>query len=265
MTIADEVDWSTNIEPMKVSVWATLHLSSPDVELHDFVRHQMPYASFVPLADLLGMEEKKLDRCLGVSSSTLLRRARSGHFSSRESRCLYALVPVVAVALNQFDGSVMLVSHDRALLRSVCDEFWLVGRGQVVPFDGDLEDYQRYLVDESKRVLDEARRDEASNGTIHETKRQASAQIKRQSEKRLKEIERELKTNEQSTSKMRDEKSRYEKLLVDSFDIKEILETSRLLPIVDTVIQELEDQWLQLHNEADELKSEVVKVEPAQL
>ncbi|WP_019579862.1 ABC-F family ATP-binding cassette domain-containing protein [Pseudomonas mandelii] len=171
----------------------------------------------------------------------------------------------LAMALNQFDGSVMLVSHDRALLRSVCDEFWLVGRGQVVPFDGDLEDYQRYLVDESKRVLDEARRDQASNGIIHETKRQASAQMKLQSEKRLKEIERELKANEQSTSKMRDEKSRYEKLLVTSFDIEELVETSRLLPIVDTVIQELEERWLQLHDEADELKSEVVKVEPAQL
>jgi ATP-binding cassette subfamily F protein 3 len=37
----------------------------------------------------------------------------------------------LAVALNEFEGTVMLVSHDRALLRSVCDEFWLVGRGVI--------------------------------------------------------------------------------------------------------------------------------------
>jgi ATP-binding cassette subfamily F protein 3 len=39
----------------------------------------------------------------------------------------------LSVALNEFEGTVMLVSHDRALLRSVCDEFWLVGRGAVAP------------------------------------------------------------------------------------------------------------------------------------
>ncbi len=58
----------------------------------------------------------------------------------------------LAVALNEFEGTLMLVSHDRALLRSVCDEFWLVGRGVVKDFDGDLDDYQRYLLDEAKRV-----------------------------------------------------------------------------------------------------------------
>ncbi len=63
----------------------------------------------------------------------------------------------LAMALNQFEGTVMLVSHDRALLRSVCDEFWLVGRGSLAPFSGDLDDYQRYLLEESKRLREEAR------------------------------------------------------------------------------------------------------------
>jgi ATP-binding cassette subfamily F protein 3 len=58
----------------------------------------------------------------------------------------------LAVALNEFEGTLMLVSHDRALLRAVCDEFWLVSRGGVADFDGDLDDYQRYLLDEAKRV-----------------------------------------------------------------------------------------------------------------
>ena len=44
----------------------------------------------------------------------------------------------LSVALNEFEGTVMLVSHDRALLRAVCDEFWLVTRGGIEPFDGDL-------------------------------------------------------------------------------------------------------------------------------
>ena len=61
----------------------------------------------------------------------------------------------LSVALNEFEGTVMLVSHDRSLLRSVCDEFWLVSRGGIEPFDGDLDDYQRYLLDEAKRVREE--------------------------------------------------------------------------------------------------------------
>ncbi|HYF60538.1 MAG TPA: ATP-binding cassette domain-containing protein [Burkholderiaceae bacterium] len=71
----------------------------------------------------------------------------------------------LAMALNGFEGTLMLVSHDRALLRSVCDEFWLVGRGRVAPFDGDLDDYQRYLLEESKRLREEARGGGAARGT----------------------------------------------------------------------------------------------------
>jgi len=58
----------------------------------------------------------------------------------------------LSIALNEFEGTVMLVSHDRALLREVCDEFWLVARGQVQPFDGDLDDYQKWLLDVSRAL-----------------------------------------------------------------------------------------------------------------
>ncbi|MEO8300030.1 MAG: ATP-binding cassette domain-containing protein, partial [Burkholderiales bacterium] len=56
----------------------------------------------------------------------------------------------LSIALNEFEGSVMLVSHDRALLREVCDEFWLVTTGGVHEFDGDLDDYQRWLLEVSR-------------------------------------------------------------------------------------------------------------------
>lgn len=62
----------------------------------------------------------------------------------------------LGVALNEFEGTVMLVSHDRALLRAVCDEFWLVTKGGVEPFDGDLDDYQQFLRDEARRMREEA-------------------------------------------------------------------------------------------------------------
>ena len=56
----------------------------------------------------------------------------------------------LSIALNEFEGTVMLVSHDRALLRETCDEFWIVAKGRVEPFDGDLDDYQKWLLDVSR-------------------------------------------------------------------------------------------------------------------
>src|SRR5258706_6819246 len=80
----------------------------------------------------------------------------------------------LSMALNEFEGTVMLVSHDRALLREVCDEFWLVAGGAVKPFDGDLDDYQRWLLDNAK---DEARalRESAENRPATDARDDAKA------------------------------------------------------------------------------------------
>jgi ATP-binding cassette subfamily F protein 3 len=61
----------------------------------------------------------------------------------------------LGMALNEFEGTVLLVSHDRSLLRAVCDEFWLVTKGGVEPFDGDLDDYQQFLRDEARRMREQ--------------------------------------------------------------------------------------------------------------
>ena len=76
----------------------------------------------------------------------------------------------LSMALNEFEGTVMLVSHDRALLRAVCDEFWMVGRGAVGPFDGDLDDYQRYLLDEAKRQRELAKLEAAADSAALKAK-----------------------------------------------------------------------------------------------
>ena len=48
-------------------------------------------------------------------------------------------------ALAQFEGTLVLVSHDRHLLRASTDQFIIVADGQVRPFDGDLDDYKAWL------------------------------------------------------------------------------------------------------------------------
>jgi ATP-binding cassette subfamily F protein 3 len=51
----------------------------------------------------------------------------------------------LTTALAQFEGTLMLVSHDRHLLRATTDEFIIVADGEVSPFDGDLDDYKDWL------------------------------------------------------------------------------------------------------------------------
>jgi len=51
----------------------------------------------------------------------------------------------LTIALQETEAGMVLVSHDRHLLRATCDELWLVADGKVTPFDGDLDDYAEWL------------------------------------------------------------------------------------------------------------------------
>jgi ATP-binding cassette subfamily F protein 3 len=57
----------------------------------------------------------------------------------------------LAVALQEYAGAVILVSHDRHLLRTVADDLYVVGDGRVQPFEGDLDDYAKYLAESEER------------------------------------------------------------------------------------------------------------------
>ena len=100
-----------------------------------------------PVGTMSGGEKARLVLCMIVwqRPNLLLLDEPTNHLDLNTREAL-------AVALNEFEGTVMLVSHDRALLRSVCDEFWLVSKGGIAPYGGDLDDYQRYLLDEAKKA-----------------------------------------------------------------------------------------------------------------
>ncbi|GID03076.1 antitoxin Xre/MbcA/ParS toxin-binding domain-containing protein [Pseudomonas sp. 008] len=96
---------------MKTDIWATLYLPSPGCDLHDSIRSKMPYGAFSFLADMLSMDGQMLGKCMGISPNTLSMRARTGHFSSRESERLYALVPVWQESCELFEGDVPAASR----------------------------------------------------------------------------------------------------------------------------------------------------------
>ncbi len=74
----------------------------------------------------------------------------------------------LSLALQEFGGAMLLVSHDRALLRAVCDEYWLVADGGVRPFDGDLDDYQRWVLERARQAAREPAAAQPGDGGVGE-------------------------------------------------------------------------------------------------
>ena len=169
----------------------------------------------------------------------------------------------LAMALNEFEGTLMLVSHDRALLRSVCDEFWLVGRGAIKPFDGDLDDYQRYLLEESKR-LREQQRDNARQAEqptaaavappvvqAPTAQRKADAQQRQLQAQRNKPLRLELDAIDARMAELNREKSQLETDMLTPGDSRSLANTGKRLKVLQQEIETLEERWLHLSEQLE--------------
>ncbi len=174
----------------------------------------------------------------------------------------------LSMALNEFEGTVMLVSHDRALLRAVCDEFWMVSRGGVAPFDGDLDDYQRYLLDEAKRQREEAKKSNNSAATPVATKKiaasadtasatgasnaQNSATKKEDAQRRQQQLDaakplrKDLEKIDRQMQSMNSEKANLETLLTTSKSPAEIAQAGKRLKVIEADLAKLEERWLEV-------------------
>ena len=86
----------------------------------------------------------------------------------------------LTMALQEFAGAVVVVSHDRHLLKSTTDEFLLVADGKVEPFDGDLDDYARWLVDYRQRQAAPVAAAPVASGNDKRGQRQAAAALRQQ-------------------------------------------------------------------------------------
>ena len=202
----------------------------------------------------------------------------------------------LAMAINDFDGTVMLVSHDRSLLRSVCEDFWMVGRGVVGPFDGTLDDYQRYLLDESKRLREEARQAEnnarnekpvevqapepvapvvqavetpkveaiaiaagatAAMADPKEARRLAAA-ARQQLADKTKPFKKELEQIDKKLPQLNTQRNTLEeKLATSGLPAGDIVEAGKLLSNVNGEIEQLEERWLELSEQIEALATEV--------
>jgi ATP-binding cassette subfamily F protein 3 len=86
----------------------------------------------------------------------------------------------LTMALQEFAGAVVVVSHDRHLLKSTTDDFLLVADGKVDTFDGDLEDYSRWLVEYRQRNAPVSNTPANPDKTDKKAQRQAAAALRQQ-------------------------------------------------------------------------------------
>ncbi len=146
----------------------------------------------------------------------------------------------LSVALNEFEGTVLLVSHDRALLRTVCDGFWLISQGAVRDFDGDLDDYQAFLIDEARRSREMTR--EASRAPRATPTRAATAPA--QPNPGL--LKREFAQIEQTLELLNREKHELEQQLSSSTVPGELARVGKRLKVVQQEIDLIEERWISL-------------------
>ena len=152
----------------------------------------------------------------------------------------------LSMALNEFEGTVMLVSHDRALLRAVCDEFWLVSKGGIAPFDGDLDDYQQFLLDEAKRMkaLAQAEQAQLQQKALAAAKPSPPKTPTQGSHKKQQRLESNMKTLEQ-------EKEQITQAMSLTTAATELAKLGRQLKNTEDQLSQLEAQWLDLLEQSE--------------
>lgn len=169
----------------------------------------------------------------------------------------------LAMALNSFDGTVILVSHDRALLRSVCDDFWLVSDGKVQPFDGDLDDYQQFLLERTRsrqtsHALGEAPHSSAQNQTVASSNVNPAEQRRLQAQKRqalqqtLKPLQKQLQQTEAQMETLQAEQSQLHQQLSDNrVAANEMAALGKRLKEIEEALAQLEESWLDLSEQIE--------------
>ncbi|WP_137718527.1 ATP-binding cassette domain-containing protein [Methylobacillus flagellatus] len=108
----------------------------------------------------------------------------------------------LTLALQQYEGAVVLVSHDRALLRATCDRFMLVSDGSAQPFDGDLDDYRDWLATQRQaevvKLASPARQERAAS----KAERQTRLAERRPLIKQIERVEAQLARHQQEKSQL---------------------------------------------------------------
>ncbi len=193
--------------------------------------------AFVKVKDLSGGERARLNFALITHDAPpmLIFDEPTNHLDidSREA---------LAEAINDFTGAVILISHDWHLLELTADRLWLVADGHVKPFDGDLEDYRRYMLGPKngpRRAPDSAPVKQPA--PLKQADRPRGGEGRRQSEQ----LRRQAREAEATLNRVGADKSKVELALLDpKLDKAQRIELMRRQADLAKALETAEAAWL---------------------
>ena len=245
------------LEALDINASAALHIQrmaplAREQEIRDFLGSFDFHGdrAFEPITHFSGGEKARLALAIIAweKPNVLLLDEPTNHLDLEMRHAL-------TMALQEFEGAVIIVSHDRHLLRNTVNEFLLVANGSVSEFDGDLDDYYKWLLQQRQQAAAEEKSAAPESGDVKVDKkgqRQQSAAQRQQ----LKPLTNKLKSLESQMEKCQTRLSAIEAQLADSTiyedgnktKLKELLAEQGNL---QSQLDEAEENWLMVSEEIE--------------
>lgn len=144
-------------------------------------------------------------------------------------------------ALNNYEGAVVIVSHDPHMLERVVDRLWLVNDGGVSDFDGDLDDYRRFVIERQRA---ERREDKPKRNDDRADERRRSAEVRRQ----LAPLSKKMEQLEKSVAKLIEKRLKLEAQMSDGDFYQDAARVQQVQKEYGQVVKQLEAdelEWLE--------------------
>jgi len=169
----------------------------------------------------------------------------------------------LTVALAQFEGTLVLVSHDRHLLRATTDQFLIVADGRLQPFDGDLEDYREWLFRtklapaKESVPLPETKKDAPAQAIDQRGQKRKEAEERQRQYAARKPIETRIKRLDELMAKLAAQKTAIDARLADPAIYGDANKDALKALIVDQAfaareLAQVESEWLELHQQLEQ-------------
>jgi ATP-binding cassette subfamily F protein 3 len=164
----------------------------------------------------------------------------------------------LSMALQEYEGAMVVVSHDRYLLRSVTDTLMLVDHGVAVPFDGDLDDYRKWLMEGARETVG-GEGEESASGDNSATARKERRRLEAEQRKKVQPLRNKVQKLEKVIDHLHTEKQELEQLLSDPQVYEEVNKAHlmQLMARQSEVVKSLElqeQEWLELSETLEALE-----------